>query len=75
LDGRAVPVLRILNQENHWEGNDCRSCIDNQLPGIEKVKQRARYRPDANNACGKHEGQCPAGCLRRLVRNVAKYPA
>src|SRR6478609_1705332 len=75
LNGGAVAVLGILDQEHHQEGDDRRSRIDDELPCIRILKQRTRDRPDQNDACREHEGRCAAGCLRSLVRDIAKYPA
>jgi hypothetical protein len=74
LNGCTISVLRIPNQENHQESDDCRSRVDHQLPGIGKAEQWAGYRPHKNNARSKHEGRCPPGGLRRLVRDVAENP-
>ena len=27
-------LMRILNEENHQKGNDCRPCVDYQLPSV-----------------------------------------
>src|SRR6476620_7897979 len=34
LDRGAIPVLGILDQKHHQEGDDRRAGIDDQLPGI-----------------------------------------
>src|SRR5690606_8853601 len=34
LQGRAIPVLRVLDEEHHEEGDDGRAGIDDELPGI-----------------------------------------
>ena len=38
LDRRAVPILRILNEKDHEECDDRGAGIDDQLPGIGKIK-------------------------------------
>lgn len=40
VDDVVVPVLGVLNQENHQEGNDGRRRVDDELPGIVVVKPR-----------------------------------
>ena len=34
LDRGAVAVLRVLDQENHQEGDDGRAGVDDELPGV-----------------------------------------
>lgn len=41
LDRRTVPVLRVLDQEDHQEGNDRRPGIDDELPRVRETKHRA----------------------------------
>ena len=43
LNGRAVAILRILDQEDHEEGYDGRTGVDDQLPGVGIVKNRAGH--------------------------------
>ena len=40
-----VVVLRILNQKDHEECHDRRAGIDDELPGVAIVKDRATYAP------------------------------
>ena len=37
----GIAVLRILNEKDHQESNDCRSGINNELPGIRIMKRGA----------------------------------
>src|SRR5271170_7816957 len=46
VDGAGVAVLRVLNEEDHQERNDGCACIDHQLPGVRKVKDRTGGGPD-----------------------------
>ena len=55
LQGFRIAVLRILDQENHQEGNDRGACVDHQLPGVTKVKNGTGNRPEQNNAQGDHK--------------------
>ena len=51
----GVAVLRVLNQEDHQESDNRGACIDDQLPGIGKMKNRTGGRPhgDYQNCGGK----------------------
>src|SRR5476649_1093584 len=60
----VVAVLRVLNQENHQEGDDGGGCIDDQLPGVVVMKVGPRQRPheDQYDGNGKSPGTaCPLG--------------
>ena len=37
----SIAVLRILNEKDHQESNNCRSGINNELPGIRITKRGA----------------------------------
>src|SRR5206468_12085289 len=37
----GIAILRILNEKDHQESNNCRSGINNELPGIRIMKRRA----------------------------------
>ena len=45
LDRRAVPVLAVLDEEHGEEGQHRGRGVDDQLPGVRIVEQRARRRP------------------------------
>lgn len=36
----GIAVLRILNEKDHQESNNCRSGINNELPGVRIMKRR-----------------------------------
>ena len=36
----GIAILRILNEKDHQESNNCRSGINNELPGIRIMKRR-----------------------------------
>ena len=55
VDGLCVAVLGVLNQEDHQEGNDGGSGIDDELPGVRIVKCRARQGPDDDDEEGANE--------------------
>src|SRR5207248_8271556 len=48
MDGTGIPILRILDQKDHEEGDDCRSSIDNKLPSIRIVVSWTESCPDNN---------------------------
>ena len=47
LHGRAVAVLRVLDQEHHQEGDDRGAGVDDQLPGVAKAEDRPASPPRA----------------------------
>lgn len=68
LHRNTVPVLGILNEEDHEKGDDRRSCIDHQLPRIAESEYGTRDEPRKNHAAGDQKrrrfaGRCcdPAG--------------
>ena len=48
LKGRAVPVLGVLDQEHHEEGDDRRAGVDDQLPGVRKSNSGPRPQFDVD---------------------------
>lgn len=68
LDGRAVAVLRVLDQKDHQERDDRRSGVDHQLPRVAVFKNRASDGPDDDDAESEDERRrtprsprCPVG--------------
>ena len=45
LESLCVVVLRVLNKKDHEESYDRRAGIDDELPGVAVVKDRATYAP------------------------------
>jgi hypothetical protein len=45
----TITILRVLNDENHKEGYDCRAGIYHKLPSIRILEQRPSHRPDNYN--------------------------
>ena len=45
----GVTVLGVLDEENHQEGDDRRTGIDDELPGVREMKERAAGGPDARS--------------------------
>src|SRR5262249_19062603 len=56
LHGFAVPVLRVLDDENHHERHNGRGRVNHQLPGVAEMKRRPKHRPDNNNPDGQSKG-------------------
>jgi len=44
-----IAVLRVLNEKHHQKSNDGGARIDNELPGIGKMKDRTGAGPDNDN--------------------------
>ena len=63
MDGVGVAVLGVLNEKDDQEGNDGRSGIDHQLPGIRIVIIGTGNRPHQNNR--HRQNECPL-CTRNV---------
>ena len=77
VDCPGVAVLGVLNEEDHEEGDDGRSRVDNKLPGIGVVIDGASDRPnDDDSDC---RGECPtrtkiaAATVRKLAEVVLMW--
>src|SRR3546814_5162347 len=57
LHRRAVAVLTVLDQEHGQKGEDGRRRVDDQLPGVGKMQQRAAHRPDEDEGHSGDEGR------------------
>jgi hypothetical protein len=55
VNGDSVPVLGVLDQEHHQERYDGRARVDDELPGIGEMKERARERPYDDDQDGRDE--------------------
>jgi len=67
----GVTILCVLNQKYHQECDNRRSSVDDQLPGVGKMKSRSRKKPDTND---KHSSsKCPGAAEHhgRTAREVA----
>src|SRR5947208_12061377 len=53
----GVTILGVLNQKNHQKRNDGRSSIDDQLPRVGEMKDRAGEEPNNNNEHGTANAQ------------------
>src|SRR5438477_3079095 len=52
-----VPILSVLDQKYHEEGDHRRSCVDDQLPGVGKMKSGPCEDPHTNDKRSSHK--CP----------------
>ena len=68
----GIPVLRVLDQEYHEKRNYGCGGIDDQLPGVRKLKSRSSEQPyeDDYNGAGKRPGSAQNN--RRLMCEDAK---
>src|SRR5450432_2715473 len=73
LNGRAIAVLRILDQEDHQERDDRSAGVDHQLPCIGIMKYGTGDRPDDDDAGGDHERRSAPGSLGCPIGYVAKH--
>src|SRR5204863_5296892 len=68
----AVTVLSVLDEKNHQKRRNRRRGIDDQLPGIAKVKNRPQDRP-YDYACQRRSKGCrPSGQARCPARKSLK---
>ena len=56
MNGLRVAVLRVLNQEDHQEGDDGGSSVDDELPRVRVMKCRSLQGPDDDDEKGAHKG-------------------
>src|ERR1051325_6327489 len=54
--GFGVAVLRVLYEEDHQEGDDGRARVDDELPSVAELEERAGDAPDDDDARGEREG-------------------
>lgn len=57
VNGAAVAVLSILNQEDDEKSNDGCARVDDQLPGVRVMEKGANKSPDKN--CRSGQDKCP----------------
>ncbi len=49
----SVPVLGVLNNEDHQESDDGRPGVDDELPSVREMEHRAGNGPDDYYECCK----------------------
>ena len=64
-----IASLGVLNQEDHEESDDCGASVDDQLPGIREVKERAADDP---NEYDKHAESERTGRPHFFGSNISK---
>src|SRR5688500_18716817 len=64
LDGQAVLVLALLDQEDHQEGDDGGAGVDDELPGVREAEDGARQGPGDDHRDGHGKGARAAGGAR-----------
>ncbi len=73
----GVAVLSVLDQEHHQKSDDGRGGVDDELPGIGKMKSRAGEQPNQNYQDGPGEGPRTAeqdsGVARKDAKGVPYY--
>ena len=72
MNGFCIAVLRVLNEKHHQKCDDGRAGINDELPGIGKMKHRAGYSPDNDNDDRDRERPGSAQNGGRLAREDAK---
>jgi len=72
LDGVAIAILGILNQEYHQECDDRRAGVYDQLPGIAELKYRPCDAPDHDDRSGDDERRRMARGSRRPLCEAGK---
>ena len=73
LQRLGIPVLRVLDQKNHKKGDDGRTRIDDELPGVAETEHRSGRGPDDDHHTGDKERLRPAGFRRNPSRETGKY--
>jgi len=53
----SVTVLRVLNQKYHQKRDDGRGGVNDELPGVGKMKDRSRQEPNKDHDYGR--SKCP----------------
>ena len=57
LDSYRIPVLRVLKDKHHEEGEYRRDRVDHELPGVTVVKYRTSYGLDDTGRACQHKSQ------------------
>src|SRR5882672_2713857 len=70
----SVSVLGVLNEKHHQECHDRGPGVDNELPRVREVKDRARQTPYRDDERGKEEGSGVAHHLRGRLGKLSKPP-
>ena len=72
MNSFGIAVLGVLNQEHHQECDDGRAGINNQLPGVRKMKRGSGHGPNYDDENRYREGPRAAQNGRGIARENAK---
>jgi hypothetical protein len=72
---QRVLVLRALDQEHHEKRDDRRSGVDDELPGVGEMKERAAYEPHTDDEEREAEGPGTPGPSRDPRRELLETMA
>ena len=72
LDRQRVAVLGVLDQENHQERDDGGAGVDDQLPGVAVIEDRAQSRPTPGRPRLRQECRRDARPMRGRVGEMEK---
>src|SRR3954447_18536274 len=72
MHGHGIPILRVLDQEHHQEGDDRCAGVDDKLPGVGEAKEGAAYCPDDQNEECHDEREIVPRELRGAISKVRK---
>src|SRR6266404_9778479 len=64
MHGLGIAILGVLNKKHHQERHDCGAGIDDELPGVGKMKGWPSQCPNQNDGDGTDECPCRAEHLR-----------
>ncbi len=67
MDRFCIAVLRVLNQKNHEKGDDCGGRVNDQLPGVGKMKSGASDEPEEDDKHSSTKCPCAAEHHRRAT--------
>jgi len=57
LDRGAIPVLRVLDQEDHQKGHDGRASVDDELPSVREIEEWSGHSPSDNDEESQSESE------------------
>ena len=73
LERLGIPILRVLDHEDHQKRHDRGACVDHELPGIRPAEKRAGYSPQDDAQARRYEysgmTELMLGPAREAVKN------
>ena len=73
VDDVVIPVLGVLDQENHQKCDDGGRRVDDKLPGIIVVNPGPRGRPNGNQHHGDQEGARLTGVVGEPLAELGEF--